>query len=122
MCDNPPCLPSGTEIVTDFSRLLNWYEYVIFGAVLALSMAIGVFYGCFGTKNKTNEEFLMASRQMSILPVSFFNVDSESDENIFLIAYPFRLHYRWSVVSYQQVRVSYPRISGTCSVILTFSF
>ncbi|KAG4068534.1 hypothetical protein HA402_004875 [Bradysia odoriphaga] len=70
MCDQLPCLPEGTEIVVDFPQTLDWYEYLIFGGVLALSMAIGVYYGCFGTKNKTNEEFLMAGRSMSILPVA----------------------------------------------------
>lgn len=70
MCDQLPCLPAGTEIVPDFPNTLAWYEYLIFGAVLVSSMGIGVFYGCFGTKNKTNEEFLMAGRSMSILPVS----------------------------------------------------
>lgn len=71
MCDNIPCLPEGTEIVTDYSGTLIWYEYLIFGGVLVLSLGIGVFYGCFGSKSKTNEEFLMAGRSMSILPVSF---------------------------------------------------
>lgn len=72
MCDKLPCLPEGTHIVRDFPDILAWYEYLIFGGVLALSLAIGVYYGCFGTKNKTNEEFLMAGRSMSILPVSLF--------------------------------------------------
>lgn len=29
-----------------------------------------MFYGCFGSRNKSNEEFLMAGRSMSILPVT----------------------------------------------------
>ncbi len=70
MCDQLPCLPEGTEIVNDIPEVLNWYEYLIFGGVLASSMGIGIYYGCFGTKSKTNEEFLMAGRSMSILPVS----------------------------------------------------
>lgn len=70
MCDHLPCLPEGTEIVVDFPRTLDWYEYVIFVGVLVTSMGIGIFYGCFGTKNRTNEEFIMAGRNMSILPVS----------------------------------------------------
>lgn len=73
MCDNLPCLPEGTEIVLNYPNNLAWYEYVIFAVVLIGSLGIGVFYGCFGTKNRTNEEFLMAGRSMSILPVSFHN-------------------------------------------------
>lgn len=43
MCNKLPCLPEGTEIVADFPNTLEWYEYVIFVAVLVLSMAIGVY-------------------------------------------------------------------------------
>lgn len=45
-------------------------EYGVFGAVLALSAAVGIYYGCFGSKQKTTEEFLMAGRQMSSVPVA----------------------------------------------------
>lgn len=45
-------------------------EYVVFILVLVASLGIGVFYGFFGKKNSTNEEFLMAGRSMSILPVT----------------------------------------------------
>jgi len=48
----------------------RWPEYIVFGLVLVASLGIGVFYGFFGSKNKTNEEFLMAGRSMSILPVT----------------------------------------------------
>lgn len=33
-------------------------------------MGIGVFYGFFHKKNRTNEEFLMAGRSMSVFPVT----------------------------------------------------
>lgn len=91
-----PQLPKGVQIVTDnFTDSLDWTEYLVFGAVLLASLGIGVFYGCFGNKNQTNEvglwngaqykngsslvqnssqlfyqEFLMAGRSMSILPVT----------------------------------------------------
>ncbi len=52
-----------------YSSLFKWQEYLVFSAVLVVSMGIGVFYGCFSKKNKTNEEFLMAGRSMSPFPV-----------------------------------------------------
>lgn len=59
-------LPEGVEILTDgFTDSLAWEEYLVFGAVLIASLGIGVFYGCFGNKNKTNEEFLMAGQCIS---------------------------------------------------------
>jgi hypothetical protein len=64
-------LPVGTEILKEnFADNLPWTEYLVFGAVLVASLGIGVFYGCFGNKNRTNEEFLMAGRSMGILPVT----------------------------------------------------
>lgn len=63
--------PEGTEwVVEDLSKNFKWPEYIVFALVLVASLGIGVFYGCFGSKNKSNEEFLMAGRSMSITPVT----------------------------------------------------
>jgi hypothetical protein len=51
-------------------KSLEWTEYCVFGAVLTVSMGIGIFFGFFDKKNKTNEEFLMAGRSMSVFPVT----------------------------------------------------
>lgn len=47
-----------------------WPEYMVFASVLVVSMGIGIFYGFFSKKKQTNEEFLMAGRQMSVFPVT----------------------------------------------------
>lgn len=44
----------------DYSKLFKWPEYLVFVSVLVASMGIGIFYGFFSKKNRTNEEFLMA--------------------------------------------------------------
>lgn len=63
--------PEGTEwVVENLSKNFKWPEYIVFALVLVASLGIGVFYGCFGSKNKSNEEFLMAGRSMSITPVT----------------------------------------------------
>lgn len=45
-------------------------DYVIFAVLLAASMAIGVYHALSGGRQRTTQEFLMADRSMSCLPVS----------------------------------------------------
>ena len=45
-------------------------DYIVFALVLAVSAGIGIFYGCTGGKQKTTQEFLMADRSMTVLPVA----------------------------------------------------
>ncbi|XP_021948921.1 sodium-coupled monocarboxylate transporter 1 [Folsomia candida] len=54
----------------DYSSLFKWPEYLVFASVLVASMGIGIFYGFFSKKNKTNEEYLMGGRKMGVFPVS----------------------------------------------------
>jgi len=62
--------PKNLIFKDDYSELFKWPEYLVFASVLVASMGIGVFYGFFNKKNATNEEFLMAGRQMSVFPVT----------------------------------------------------
>lgn len=45
-------------------------DYVIFAVLLAASMGIGVYYALTGGRQRTTQEFLLADRSMSCLPVS----------------------------------------------------
>jgi len=45
-------------------------DYVVFGIILAIASAIGLYYGCTGNKQSSTSEFLMAGRSMSVLPVA----------------------------------------------------
>ncbi|XP_033499258.1 solute carrier family 5 member 6 [Epinephelus lanceolatus] len=45
-------------------------DYVIFGVLLAASMGIGLYHALSGGRQRTTQEFLMADRSMSCLPVS----------------------------------------------------
>jgi len=49
---------------------IEWPDYFVFSAVLAISVSIGIFYGCFGSKQKTTKEYLLADRKMSSIPVA----------------------------------------------------
>ena len=56
--------------MADEERHFGAWDYVVFSLMLAVSAAIGIFYGCKGSKQKTTKEFLMANRSMSIVPVA----------------------------------------------------
>ncbi|KAJ3644034.1 hypothetical protein Zmor_022690 [Zophobas morio] len=48
---------------------LNWYDYAIFVGTLVFSTMIGIYYGCFGTKQATTREYLMGAKTMKIIPI-----------------------------------------------------
>ncbi|XP_033644852.1 sodium-coupled monocarboxylate transporter 1-like [Asterias rubens] len=62
----------------DIERVGNFgvWDYVVFGGMLAISLAIGLYYGFTGGKQKTNKEFLLADRNMNPIPVAMSLVAS----------------------------------------------
>jgi sodium-coupled monocarboxylate transporter 8/12 len=65
MDTSTPRFPASPEI-PDF----GWAEWLVFSSVLAVSVGIGIFFGCFGKKNQTNEEYLLGGRKMNPVPVA----------------------------------------------------
>lgn len=51
------------------NKVFGIVDYIVFGVLLLLSAAIGVYYACSGGKQKTAGEFLMANRSMGIVPI-----------------------------------------------------
>ncbi|XP_063915706.1 sodium-coupled monocarboxylate transporter 1-like [Zophobas morio] len=49
---------------------LSWYDYTIFVGTLVFSTMIGIYYGCFGTKQATMKEYLMGGKTMKIVPIA----------------------------------------------------
>lgn len=49
--------------------LFSWVDYAFFAVTICSSLLIGVYYGCFGTKQKTKEEYLHGGRRMRSFPV-----------------------------------------------------
>ena len=49
---------------------LSSYDYVIFVGTLVFSTLIGIYYGCFGTKQATIKEYLLGGKNMKILPIA----------------------------------------------------
>uniref|UniRef100_T1JCV0 Sodium-dependent multivitamin transporter n=1 Tax=Strigamia maritima TaxID=126957 RepID=T1JCV0_STRMM len=46
-------------------------DYVVFGIMLLISAAIGVYYRFTGGKQKSNKEYLLADKNMNVIPVGF---------------------------------------------------
>jgi hypothetical protein len=60
-------------------RHFSWADYTVFGAMLLVSAAIGIYHGCIGRFRRGENsgparsesgEFLMANGQMSTIPVA----------------------------------------------------
>ncbi|KAJ6633962.1 Sodium-coupled monocarboxylate transporter 1 [Pseudolycoriella hygida] len=62
-------------------------------------MGIGIFYGFFYKKNKTNEEFLMAGRTMTVFPVALSLICSFISA-VTLLGNPVEVYYYGSVYIY----------------------
>ncbi|XP_072020461.1 sodium-coupled monocarboxylate transporter 1-like [Amphiura filiformis] len=50
--------------------LFSNVDYIVLSAMLLISMALGIYQACTGGKQRTNVEFLLANRNMNLLPVT----------------------------------------------------
>ncbi|ELT89215.1 hypothetical protein CAPTEDRAFT_91387 [Capitella teleta] len=57
------------EFVTEAVNFSIW-DYVVFGVILGISAGIGLYHACTGGKQATKEEFLLAGKSMSSLPIA----------------------------------------------------
>lgn len=48
----------------------SWYDYTLFSGMLGLSALIGVYFGCFGSKQSTADEYLMGGKKMGVIPIA----------------------------------------------------
>ncbi|KFM81284.1 putative sodium-dependent multivitamin transporter, partial [Stegodyphus mimosarum] len=51
--------------------MLTVMDYIVIGAMLLFSSGIGVYFRFSGGKQRTTHEFLLAGRNMAVLPVAF---------------------------------------------------
>ncbi|XP_025073506.1 putative sodium-dependent multivitamin transporter [Pogonomyrmex barbatus] len=51
-------------------NILGWADYLVITVMLSISAGIGIYYRFTGGRQKTMEEYFIASRSMSILPVA----------------------------------------------------
>lgn len=52
-----------------YQLTFSWYDYGLFSAMFGLSALIGIYFGCFGTKQSTTAEYLLGGKSMKICPV-----------------------------------------------------
>ncbi|XP_037772457.1 sodium-coupled monocarboxylate transporter 1-like [Penaeus monodon] len=55
--------------IDELVERFTWIDYTVFGLMLAISAAIGIFYGVCGKKQNTSD-FLMAGKSMTTFPVA----------------------------------------------------
>ncbi|EFA00982.1 sodium-coupled monocarboxylate transporter 1 [Tribolium castaneum] len=78
-------LPDVAKIVPKVS--FSWYDYILFCVMLGLSALIGVYFGCFGSKQRSADEYLMGNKKMKVFPISVSLVASHVS-GITLLAVP----------------------------------
>lgn len=61
-----------TDTSGTLSSLLtfSWLDYTIFFSMFGVSALIGVYFGCFGSKQATTSEYLLGSRAMGVFPIA----------------------------------------------------
>lgn len=51
-------------------QLFHWEDYCVLATMLVVSCAIGVFYGYFGEKQTTSDDFLLGGSAMGTFPMA----------------------------------------------------
>jgi hypothetical protein len=49
--------------------MFSWYEYLVLVAMLVFSTVIGIYFGCFGSKQSTTAEYLFGGQKMKFFPI-----------------------------------------------------
>ncbi|KAG5893014.1 hypothetical protein JTB14_037207 [Gonioctena quinquepunctata] len=80
-----PILPKLTE------RFFSWYDYGIFSTMLALSGAMGIYFGCCGKKQTTTDDYLYGGKQMKVFPIVVSLIASHSS-GVSLLALPAEIY------------------------------
>lgn len=55
---------------SDIGELFHWEDYSVLATMLLVSCAIGVFYGYFGEKQTTGDDFLLGGSSMGTFPMA----------------------------------------------------
>ncbi|KAF5303911.1 hypothetical protein FQA39_LY01696 [Lamprigera yunnana] len=83
--------------------IFSWLDYCLFFAMLALSALIGIYFGCFGSKQSSAREYLIASKSMKVFPVAMSLIASNISGLTIMAApadiYKYGGNYIWSMLS-----------------------
>lgn len=79
-------------------------DIILFAIMLCISTGIGIFFGCFGSKDQTNKELLIGKQGMGVIPVSMSLfasfISSASLLGGPLEAYNHGIMFLWSIIGY----------------------
>lgn len=48
----------------------SWYDYTLFTTMLGVSTLIGIYFGCFGKKQSSANEYLLGEKSMGVFPIA----------------------------------------------------
>ncbi|XP_011687448.1 PREDICTED: putative sodium-dependent multivitamin transporter [Wasmannia auropunctata] len=66
----PACAISELDYKMAEIKTLGWIDYLVIAVMLCISTGIGIYYRFSGGRQKTVEEYFIANRSMSIVPVA----------------------------------------------------
>ncbi|XP_077287850.1 sodium-coupled monocarboxylate transporter 1-like [Arctopsyche grandis] len=87
-----------TEGITEKVVEFDLSDYVVFAMMIMISTLVGIYFGCFGSKQKTAKEYLLGGKTMKVLPVGFSLVAS-SISGITLIGVPSEVYTDTAIYS-----------------------
>lgn len=62
-------LKNMTEKAEQEISLFDWTDYSVFFMMLFSSAVIGIYFGCFGSRQSTPAEYLLGGKSMKALPI-----------------------------------------------------
>ncbi|GFG39318.1 hypothetical protein Cfor_02243 [Coptotermes formosanus] len=63
-------LDHNITMVNSRAIFFGWLDYGMFGSMFVISTIIGIYFGCFGTRQRTKNEYLLGNKKMSIFPIA----------------------------------------------------
>lgn len=58
------------SLVTLENISFTWVDYAFFSVMLMISLMTGIYFGCFGKKVSTANDYLMGGKKMKTLPIA----------------------------------------------------
>ncbi|KAF5284018.1 hypothetical protein FQR65_LT13625 [Abscondita terminalis] len=70
----------------------SWVDYMVLAALLLISVAVGIYYGCFGTKQNTTEQYLHGGKKMRPFPIGM-SLTASHVSGITLLGIPAEIYF-----------------------------
>lgn len=48
----------------------SWIDYFLFTFIIIISVIVGIYFGCFGKKQKNANEYLLGGKKMKLFPIA----------------------------------------------------